>query len=275
MTMVRRAHATAPDDRFSGHYRCCPASASLPGAVRSRADVPPARSRFEGLATLAAAPPATGADLLGILLASTFPAGGGGCEVLRPLWAEEAMHRAFGFVRLVHARNAGVGTGLHPTIAGLERVVARDLVARYRELEVDGDRETRLCATVLHDVVAGLGVLFGRPSGVIVVAEIEALPLPSYKRRALVLAANELVVNSLLHAFPGRQGGVIEISLTVRATESACLRVVDDGIGYTDAGPNLDCGVAAGLAGLLEADLEYQRKSGRTSAEIAFPLSGS
>ncbi len=126
-----------------------------------------------------------------------------------------------------------------------------------------GEREARPSASVLRDVVAGLGALFGRPSGVIVATEIKALSLPSYKRRALVLAANELVVNSLLHAFHGRRTGVIEIALTVRAAKSASLCVADDGIGFTGQRPNLNCGVAAGLAGLLEAELEYARKSGR------------
>ena len=32
------------------------------------------------------------------------------------------------------------------------------------------------------------------------------------------------------------------------------------------------CGVAAGFAGLLEADLTYDRKAGWTIAEIAFPI---
>jgi two-component sensor histidine kinase len=98
--------------------------------------------------------------------------------------------------------------------------------------------------------------------------------LPSYKRRALVLAAAELVVNSLLHAFHGRGRGLIDVSLSVHGTESATLLVADDGIGFTAIRPNLDCGVAAGLAGLLEADLAHERKSGRTIAEIAFPLTG-
>jgi len=50
------------------------------------------------------------------------------------------------------------------------------------------------------------------------------------------------------------------------------LCVADNGIGFTDLPPNLECWVAAGLAGLLEADLAYDRLAGRTIAEIARPV---
>jgi two-component sensor histidine kinase len=182
------------------------------------------------------------------------------------------MHRAYGFLRLADAR-AGQRdlTRTNPMAADQECVIARDLAARFDELEVAEDRAAQPCAAVLRDVVTGVGALFGRSAGVAVATEIQAMSLPSYKRRALVLAANELVVNSLLHAFPGRGAGVIEVSLTVHGTELASLRVADDGIGLADARPNLDCGVAASLAGLLEADLTYERRDGWTIAEIAFP----
>jgi hypothetical protein len=49
--------------------------------------------------------------------------------------------------------------------------------------------------------------------------------------------------------------------------------VADNGNGFTNSFPNLECGVAAGLAGLLEADLVYDRITGRTIAEIVFPVS--
>jgi hypothetical protein len=50
------------------------------------------------------------------------------------------------------------------------------------------------------------------------------------------------------------------------------LRVVDNGVGFNTIPPNLTCGVAAGMAGLLEADLAYDRQAGWTSAEIVFPV---
>ena len=271
MTMIRRTRDEAPDTTFPGQYGSYPAPAR-PSDADPWASMPRARSRFEDLAVLARGLPPTAGDALGILLGSTFPLSGGGCEVLRPLWAEEAMHRAYGFARLSDARDR---RRERTQTSAVDSVIARDLAARFRELEVDGERELRPCAAVLGDIVTGLGKLFGRPAGVAVAVEVQAMSLPSYKRRALVLAAHELVVNSLLHAFHGRGSGGVEVNLRVRGGKSATLRVADDGVGFTDFRPNLDCGVAAGFAGLLEADLAYERKAGRTIAEIEFPLSGS
>jgi hypothetical protein len=50
--------------------------------------------------------------------------------------------------------------------------------------------------------------------------------------------------------------------------------VADSGIGFSDTRPNLTFGVAASLAGLLEADLAYDRAAGWTIAEIIFPVTG-
>jgi len=212
-------------------------------------------------------------DSLGVLLASTIPKGGNGCQVLRPMWTEEAMHRAYDFVRLVDARNRrGDPTSEKPC---LEDAIVRDLAVRFSELADRREREVVPCAAVLQDVVAGLGALFGCPANITLETKIAEVLLPGYKRRALVLAASELVCNALLHAFQGRTAGVIKVVLAATGPESAHLRVADNGIGFTDSSPNLDCGVGAGLAGLLEADLAYDRVAGWTIAEIAFPVSGS
>lgn len=45
------------------------------------------------------------------------------------------------------------------------------------------------------------------------------------------LILNELVTNSLKHAFPGRRNGIIEVSLKEHGSDSLILSVADDGIG--------------------------------------------
>jgi hypothetical protein len=237
------------------------------------ADAAPARSRLEALTLLAEQAPSKDGDLLGVLLASTFPRSGRGCEVLQPLWAEEAMHRAFSLARLAQYRGGrGEVAGWASVAASLMSAIASDLAIRFRELETGGERDMRPCSGVLRDVVTGLGALFGGPANITLRTKIEDISLPAYKRRALVLAAAELVSNALLHAFRGCRTGRIEVDLTATGPGTACLRVADNGIGFTDLPPNLDCGVASGLAGLLEADLAYERSPGWTIAEIAFPV---
>ncbi|HEX3989545.1 MAG TPA: hypothetical protein VHX39_00090, partial [Acetobacteraceae bacterium] len=159
--------------------------------------------------------------------------------------------------------------------AQTEDAIAYDLAACFRNLTSGGERDLQPSASVLRNVTTGLGALFGVPANITIETKIEDVRLPAYKRRALVLAASELVSNSLLHAFRGGSVGLIEVSLTALGRTSACLHVGDNGNGFIEASPNLDCGVGAGLAGLLEADLVYDRMAGWTIAEIEFPLPGS
>jgi hypothetical protein len=221
------------------------------------------RSRFETLARLPM-PPET-VDLVRILLGSAFPVGATGCQALRPLWAEEAMHRAMGFMRLA-------GAAGRDRTARLDHDLARDLAVQFRKLEAGDERRVLPCAAVLRNVIAGIGTLFGGPANVIVETKIVDLSLPAYKRRALVLAAAELVNSALLHAFAGRAAGLIEVGLTATGRQTACLRVADNGAGFTTFPPSPGCGVAADLGDLLEAELVYDRLAGWTVAEIAFPV---
>ncbi len=232
----------------------------------------PAPSEFESMVMLSDELPRKDEDLISVLLASAHPGNDGGCEVLRPLWEHEAIHRVHGFMRLIGARSRrGSLTRQNPIDAGMEDFAARDLAAQFRELETGAERAILPCSTILWDVINDLGALFGCPAGIKIRTKIERVSLPGYKRRALVLAACKLFCNALLHAFPGHATGLIEIGLTFRGPRSVCLQVADNGIGFGDVSPNLTCGVAAGLADLLEADLAYTRAAGRTIAEIVFP----
>jgi len=250
-----------PDEALSFGFRGGYEEPAFP----ARTDLAPVQPRFETMALLAGKLPARSGDLLGILLPSAAAMNDWGSDVLRPLWAEEAMHRAYGFVRLVDARN-------RRRVSTDENSTAHDLAARFRALEAVDERQELPCSAILRDVVTGLGLLFGCPANIVLKTSVEHISLPAYKRRALVLAAAELVSNALLHAFKGREAGIITVGLTAHSAEFACLRVADNGTGFTDQAPNLTCGVAAGFAGLLEADLTYDRAAGWTIAEIAFPI---
>lgn len=233
------------------------------------------RSRFVEMAMMAEWQRTKGRDLLGTLLGSACCTMDRGCETLRPLWAEEAMHRAYNFLRLVDARNRANGLmNERATNIGMEDAFARDLVAQFRELEIRPDREVVPCSTVLLNVVTSFGALFCGPANIVPETWIDRVSLPAYKRRALVLAATELVTNALLHAFQGRRAGRIAVSLDRSGSGTASLRVADDGIGFIASRPNLHYGVASGLAELLESDLAYDRLDGWTIAKIAFPVDG-
>ncbi len=247
-------------------------SSGYQSIVSSVIGTPSVPSEFESIVLLSGELPPGDGDLINVLLASAHPMSDSGCEALRPLWAEETMHRVHGFMRLINARRRRAPRARqNPIAAAMEDYVAHDLAAKFRELETSAERVVSPCSTVLRDVVSDLETLFGRPARISLETKIERVFLPGYKRRALVLTACELICNALLHGFPGHETGLIEVDLTFEGRRSARLRVADNGIGFGDMLPNLACGIAAGLADLLEADLSYTRAASWTIAEIVFP----
>jgi hypothetical protein len=245
---------------------------ATPHAVPVWAQAQHAYSRSDTVTPLPSTLSSPSGSVLTVLLDAALLRQEQGSTALRPLWAEEAMHRAYSTIRLVDARNRRDDPAeRNPIAVGVEAALANDLAAQFRTLASGWERAIVPCSQVLRDVVADLGALFGTASDVALATDIEALALPAYKRRALVLCAAELVTNALLHGFEGVSGGRIDVSLTVLGDAYAWLRVADDGRGFGVRRPSLRCGVAAGLAGLLEADLTYERKAGWTTARVAFP----
>jgi two-component sensor histidine kinase len=128
------------------------------------------------------------------------------------------------------------------------------------------------CSHILRSVVANLVELFGSTREVQLRSAIEAVSLPAYRRRALVLAASELVINALRHAFKGRREGQIVVVLRILSDRHARFIVADDGIGCHLDPVEAERGVAGGLASLLESDLVYAPYSAAgTVSEITFP----
>ena len=213
-------------------------------------------------------------QMLGILLDAARPSRCGGRAVLHPLWSAEAIHRACSMVHLVVQlqRTAESQRQDHDAL-WLDHTLANDLAALLNELDIGRDEETLPCANVLRSVVRSLVALFGScAGGVVIRTDIGRVSLPAYKRRALVLAASELVVNALRHSFADRCGGQIEVTLREFGTAHACLTVANDGVGYHENRPTDRRGIAGALAELLEADLVYRRFGiVGTHAEILFP----
>jgi len=61
--------------------------------------------------------------------------------------------------------------------------------------------------------------------------------LPSRSATALALVVNELLQNSLEHAFVGRNSGVVRITLG-RGPQEWVVEVSDDGVGLPDVRPS-------------------------------------
>lgn len=210
-----------------------------------------------------------------MLLAAASPTVCGGRAVLRPIWATEALNRAYNMVRLVGRLEQRAPDCNNRTGFDLEAKLGAELAATFDALAISCDEEPRPCSVLLRDLVRDLVELFGPAVGPVVLATcIDRLALPAFRQRALILLANELVSNALLQAFEPHRSGRITLHLAVLDRRSARLTVTDDGGNVFDRARRHPsrCGVVDYLADLLESDLTYRsRPGGGMIAELEFP----
>jgi hypothetical protein len=212
--------------------------------------------------------------ILGVLLDAANPSCCGGNAILRPLWVNESMHRAYQMVRLTRMLDGRARCSAQsPAAADLEWRIAKALAGTQLSLRIARDTEKLPCSQALRDVVRDLVELFGETTGICGIStSVERLELPSFKRRALVLMAVHLVIEILLFAGRTRHGGRALVMLDRPGPELGRLA-----IGYDDDivpfGPlNGSHGVIDDLASLLESDITYRADGGRIVAGVEFPL---
>ena len=213
--------------------------------------------------------------VLGVLLDRILPCSSNGLMDLQPLWANEAMHRAYSMVRLVSELEHRMPVGMrYPLGIATEYRLAAELAALVRSLGLNDGAEALPCASALRTTVRNLIQLFGPVVGQIHISSwIEPIEMPAQKGRAIVLATSELVVNALLHAFGCRSSGCIAVTLSRTEPWQAQLAVADDGWGRPKYRANQHEGIASDLAALLESEIVYRPTAGGgTRAEISFPV---
>jgi two-component sensor histidine kinase len=157
---------------------------------------------------------------------------------------------------------------------------AAALLRAYDDLASSSD-EPCPCMPAIATVVGGLVEMFGHSVGsVVLLMDLQPLELTAERRRALVLAASELAINALRHAFVGRRFGVIQLELACDPQHrKAVMRIADDGVGPGILGETRGLGnqIVRGLAEVLEGDISWQRSEslGGTEAMLSFPLAAS
>jgi hypothetical protein len=213
--------------------------------------------------------------LLAVLLSSAASGADAGCDALRPFWVMEAMQRCLNILKLMLMKQQRMAPSHYEHVAtGREFAVAAHLAGCYQSIADAPERQPTSCSFVLRSVVDDLVALFGPAVGTIELeADIDCLMLPAFQTRALVLAASDLVMTSLLRGFIERNRGQITVALRVASRNCACLTVADDGNRCeTDSG-SVPPGIAHDLAGLLASSVVLQTGNPRgTTAKITFPL---
>jgi anti-sigma regulatory factor (Ser/Thr protein kinase) len=213
--------------------------------------------------------------VLGALLDRILPCAANGPADLQPLWANEAMQRAYSMVRLVAGLDYRLPAGVRYRLgAEAEYGLAAELAALFRSLDLSDSEEVLPCAAAVRTTVRNLIQLFGPVVGQVHARDwIEPIEMPAQKRRAMVLATSELVVNALLHGFGGRRSGCIAVTLCRTEPSQARLSVADDGWGRPQNRANRCDGIASDLAALLETEVAYRRTDeGGTLVELNFPV---
>jgi hypothetical protein len=214
-------------------------------------------------------------ELLAFLLDATLPGAHRGRPVLWPLWANEAMQRAYGLVRLVARLEQNVPFRTCDLAAArAECRLACELAATFRALDVADDEQVLPCSDLLRTLVRDLVELFSPiAGGVNVRTSIEPLLLPVYKRRALVLAGYALVTDVLGSELSHRGGGEVTVGLSRVTKARALLRVVDSGRSVRGDDCIRPSEVVVDLAALLESDPVYRiGAAGGMAVEIVFPV---
>jgi signal transduction histidine kinase len=208
--------------------------------------------------------------VLGTLLQATVPHTYKGTGVLQPIWAAEAMERAYTTLHLMGLLDAAQR---RPAGDRCERALATRLAQALQSLTY-GDAGLPVAAEHAAMTVAEAAIdLFGPAAGAVQV-EIAADPitLPAFQSRALVLLTNDLVVNALRHGLCATQGGRICVTLSRPSATVGRLLVTDTGCGFVHLYPN-PYSVAHDLSSLLETEPVFTaRAGGGVHASVAFPI---
>jgi two-component sensor histidine kinase len=196
----------------------------------------------------------------------------------RLVWIDEAMHRAANLQVLAANVERLLALG-RIDASHRDRVIhkAHALLDAYQRLDGHDGGELSSCDGQLRDIAGGLVEVFGHTIGRIVLSlELEPLYLAADRRRAVLLAASELVINALQHAFTNRDSGTIRVVLHHDGRRDVImLSVADDGIGPGKAtqSSGLGCTIVCELAAVLAGSVEWHRSVslGGTEVTLTFP----
>ena len=216
----------------------------------------PLISGFERIAAIAGLLSPQRALILGSLIDAAHESGG--CDVLRPIWRAEEIHRAERLAELTllldrTASHQGAGScGFE-----MEYRLAICLAASYRALTIQHDLAMRPCATLLRDIASNLVSLFSPlagSGGILLNCSLERISLPAFKHRALVLIAGTLITDALVAI--RNTNGHARIGVALWALEPGLVQfTITDYLGVLL--PSSQSELLSDLANLLEAEIAF------------------
>lgn len=129
-------------------------------------------------------------------------------------------------LQLETTENEQTRTGLNNTIARIEnlRVIYKTLLAADSYKQVSTRR-------YISNLLSALTALYPEHKQIMLVDRIDEFELPTNKMLAVGSIVNELVTNSVKHAFNRQKSGTVTVTLT-RTGNKVTLSVTDDGKGF-------------------------------------------
>jgi len=235
-----------------------------------------AAPRFEYACNFVPAISKTTERLLTVLFTAGENHAGIGCDTLRPLWATEAVGRNCNFLRLSLLRQLRAKPEADDSLATDKQfALATRLADLYRQIANVPERRKVPCSQALCSTADYLVALFEPSVGSIdLETEIEPIVLPAFQRRALVLAATDLIMRSLLKVNEEPQQMQMVVALRTVGTRHAYIAVSDDATPFhTASTAGRQDGIADDMASLLTSEVVYQPFNERgVTAKITFPL---
>lgn len=124
----------------------------------------------------------------------------------------------------------------------LARTALKEAADRVRAMALVHEKlyqSGNLSAIALDDYISTICKQLGEAAdaprrGIRIAASVEQIQVGIETAIPLGIVLNELISNSLMHAFPGRCSGQIGVSLVREANEMLRLTVADDGVGYPE-----------------------------------------
>ena len=176
----------------------------------------------------------------------------------------------------LQARTLGPGAAFDALSESVSRVRAMSIV--HEKLYQSGTLSSIAVKDYIDDLCRDLATTTGASDrGVVLKCDIAPIQLGLETAVPLGLLLNELVSNSLKHAFvEGQSGGAVNISMVLEGASHAVLRVADNGIGIAadfniQSSNSLGLKLATTLTAQLDGDIDIVNDGGMVVV-IRFPL---
>lgn len=164
-----------------------------------------------------------------------------------------------------------------PAAASICTAVSRiHAIARIHEsLQLGGGGEEVALEDVLRDICGAMQVMAGEAHGITIKVTAGRIRAPTVIAQPVVLAVNELVLNSLRHGFPDGRIGVVEI-IAAELNGELRVTVADDGVGLPsgyDDGAGYGMRLVRMMVEQISGDL-HVASSGGAAFMISVPMAG-